>query len=480
MPEPIKLETQSLPEKGWTREEIIHHLSEMRQEDVNWKKGRVWSLVYHVDDEHHHLMKEAYGMYLSENYLNPLAFKSLKEMEGDIIRNAARLLNGDEKTVGVMSSGGTESIFLALATYREWARKNRRRIKNPEIVVPETIHIAFQKAAHYLGLKVISVPVGEDQRVDPETLFAKVNRRTILLAASSPQYPHGVQDPIEEIGQFALKKKIPFHVDACLGGFMLPWVEELGYPLQTFDFRVPGVTSISADLHKFGFGAKGASLILYRSMDYLKHQFYIATEWAGGIYASATFQGSRSGGAIAAGWAAMQHLGRAGYLKLAREMMNGAQKFRQGIKGIDGLAIVGDPVMNVMAFCSTDPKVDIFAIADQLIQKGWFPDRLQKPDALHVMIMPHHLSRIDSYLADIQEATEVVRANPKLASKGEAALYGMISQLPFRGAVKSGVMKMYTELYDPQKSQKTGQTEGKTLTQRLAEWYARWRNRRKR
>jgi sphinganine-1-phosphate aldolase len=475
MPEPQNKLFSSLPEDGWDPQTILSRLTEKRQGDVDWRSGRVWSLVYHVDDVHHQLLQDAYGQFLSENYLNPLAFQSLKGMEEEIVRTASELLQGDPKTVGVMSSGGTESIFLALYTYREWARKHRRRVKKPEIVVPETIHAAFQKAAHYLGLTVKTVPVGEDQRVDPEAMFALVNRRTILLAASSPQYPHGVQDPIAEIAQFAQQKKIPLHVDACLGGFMLPWVEELGYPVAPFDFRVPGVTSISADLHKFGFAAKGASVILYRSMDYLKHQFYISTEWSGGIYAAATFQGSRSGGALAAAWASLYHFGRKGYLKLAREMMNGAQKFRQGIKGISGLEIVGDPVMNVMAFRSTDPKVDIFAIADQLIEKGWFPDRLQKPDALHVMIMPHHLPRIEAYLADIREATDFVKANPKLAAKGEAALYGMIGHLPFRGAVRSGVEKMFTEMYTP--GEKAG-PERKGFTQRLAEWYARWRRRR--
>ena len=271
-----------------------------------------------------------------------------------------------------------------------------------------------------------------------------------MIVASAPCYPHGVIDPIARLGEIALSRGIPFHVDSCLGGFLLPFVERLGYEVPLFDFRIPGVTSISADVHKYGFSAKGASTVLYRNIDYMKHQFYIYADWPGGVFASPALLGTRPGGSIAAAWAAMNAIGMDGYLDIARTIMDTVSKFKAGIEAVDGLKILGKPAMSVFAYTSEDRDVNIFAVGDRLEEKGWLVDRLQKPDALHCMITPRHAAIVDQYLADLQDGVETVRQNPKLAESGNAAMYGMIAHVPFRSLVTKEVAKMMNDLYGPQ------------------------------
>ncbi|MBK9012701.1 MAG: aspartate aminotransferase family protein [Saprospiraceae bacterium] len=276
--------------------------------DTPWLEGKTWTLQYYVDAQHNELLKAAYNLYFSENYINPFLFKSLFRMEKEVVSMAANLLHGDENTVGTMTSGGTESILLAMYACREWARKHRPGIKSPEIVAPRTIHPAFDKAAHYFGLTLRKAQVNDNQEADVAAMVRLISRNTILLAASAPSFAHGVLDPIPAIGKLAEKHNLLFHVDACVGGFMLPWVEKLGKKLPDWDFRVKAVTSMSGDLHKFGFGAKGASVVLYRHSQLFENQIFINTEYNGGIFATATILGTRPGGAIAAAWAGLQHL----------------------------------------------------------------------------------------------------------------------------------------------------------------------------
>ncbi len=440
-------EKKSLPETGKTHQEILARLKEMRSDDVKWKEGRVWSLVYYVDEEHLALLNEAFKMYLSENMLNPYAWESLRQMEKDILSMAIGLLNGNDQNVGVITSGGTESIFQSVYTYREWARKHKPKAKQPEIVVPVSIHPAFEKAAHILGLKIKRIPTGEDLSAQPDLIREAITPNTIMLAASAPSYPHGILDPIEEIGKIAQEHQLPFHVDSCVGGYMLPWVEKLGYPLSPWDFRVPGVTSMSADIHKFGYGAKGCSTLIYRSMDYMRHQFFIATEFPGGIYASATFQGSRSGGPIAAAWAAMHALGQQGYLKIAKDIMEGTMSLKKEIEQIPELEVLGQPCMNIISYKTIDSRPDIFVIADYLEDQGWMVDRQQFPNSIHLTVMRHHLPAIDQYIQDLKDAIQYAKANPKATAKGNAALYGLMARIPFRGMVKSNVRKLFEEMY---------------------------------
>ncbi|AEE48128.1 pyridoxal phosphate-dependent decarboxylase family protein [Haliscomenobacter hydrossis] len=438
----------SIPARGRNKDTILDELYKLHLNDVSWKEGRAWSMVYYVDQEHQQLLEQAYNSFFSENYLNPFAFQSLKKMELEVIQMTAGLLNGDENVTGTMTSGGTESIFLAVYTYRERARQLFPHIKQPEIVVSTTIHPAFEKAAHILNIVVKKAAVDQNLCAQPQALEKLISPNTILIAASAPTYPHGVLDPITEIASLAQARKIPFHVDCCIGGFMLPWVEKLGYPVAPFDFRVPGVTSISADVHKFGYGAKGASVLLYRNMNYLKHQFYVATDWPGGIYASPTLLGSRPGGAIAATWSAMQALGQDGYLRITQEIMLATSQIRKALEDIPEIIILGNPVMNILAYSTRDNQPDIFVIADQLEQKGWMLDRQQLPNSIHLTVMRQNISVIDQYLEDLKASIIFAKEHPAATAKGNAALYGLMARIPFRGMVEKNVRKIFEELYD--------------------------------
>ncbi|MGB9521359.1 MAG: pyridoxal phosphate-dependent decarboxylase family protein [Anaerolineales bacterium] len=437
-----------LPQKGWEYQQILDAMDTYRKDDVRYRELKAWSLVYYLGEEYTHFLKNAYNLYFSENALNPLAFKSLRRFESEVVSMTAKMLHGDENVVGSMTSGGTESCLLPVVTYRDyWRAERNKAIQEPQMIAPSTIHVAWIKAAHYFGVKMVHVPIEDDYRANVRAIEKKINENTILIVASAPNYPHGIIDPIAEIGALALKYQIPFHVDACLGGFLLPFVEELGYALPVFDFRVEGVTSMSADVHKYGFAAKGASTLLYRSMDYMRHQIFVYSDWQGGIYASSGLLGTRPGGAIAAAWAAMHAFGHQGYLENARIIMETTRKIMDGIQSIPDLEIVGNPQSSIFAYRSKNPTLNIYAVGDQLENKGWHVDRMQKPMALHAMVTPLHAQVADQFLADLREAVEYVKQHPTLALKGDAALYGMVATLPFRGLIKKNVQKMGEDLF---------------------------------
>ncbi len=438
-----------IPEHGRDYNKVLEEMQAFRGEDANYLDARVWSLVYHLNHEHTDFLKQAHGLYFSENALNPMAFKSLKRFEHEVVRMAASLLHGDDKVVGTMTSGGTESCLLPVLTYREYAKSKRKLPFKPEMIAPESIHVAWEKAAKYFGVKMVHVPLKDDCRMDLEAVRKKINRNTILIIGSAPSYPHGVIDPIAELGRLAQSKNIPLHVDSCLGGFLLPFVEQIGYKIPPFDFRVPGVTSISADVHKYGFAAKGASTILYRSMDYMQHQFFIHEDWPGGVFASPALLGTRPGGAIAAAWAALNAIGQEGYRKIATEIMGITNQLKEGINAIEGLEIMSNPEMSVFAYRSTDPEINIFAVGDIMEERGWHIDRLQRPEGLHAMVTPAHAKVVPTYLSDLRQAVAEVKANPGLAAKGNAAMYGMIANVPFRGMIKKEVSKMMQDMYGP-------------------------------
>lgn len=443
-------DTKHIPKEGIDQDELLDTMEGFKAEDADWEKGRTWSLVYYPGEEHYELLKKAYNMFFSANALNPFAFKSLKKMEAEVVRMTANMLNGDDQVVGTMTSGGTESILMAVKAARERASFLKTKMQTPEIVAPRTIHAAFAKAAHYFGAKMNYAPVDENYRAIPEELEKRIGCNTIMVAASAPQYPHGMLDPIERIGEIAKDRGIPFHVDACFGGFLLPWLEKLGYDIPPFDFRVPGVTSISADVHKYGYAAKGASTILYRDMSYLKHQFFVSTEFPGGIYASPTMAGTRPGGAIAAAWASMRAMGEDGYMELAEEAMTAKRELKQKLEALPEIEIIGSEDATVIAFRSNDEDaVDTYALADQMQQRGWAMDRQQKPACLHCTVNANNRPVIDDFVADLEESIARVKANPELSSEGEAAMYGMMAKIPFRGAVKMSVKKVMEEMYGP-------------------------------
>ncbi len=439
--------SKSIPEVGEDPDHILQQICEMKQHDVRWKEGRVWSLVYYAGEEHDALLKSASNEMFGSNFLNPFAFQSLQKMEQDVVQMTAQMLHGNNSTVGLMTSGGTESILLSMFCYREWAKEHRSHVSSPEVVVPITVHPAFDKAAILFGLTLKKAPVDINRMVIPTAIEQLINRNTILIVASAPSYPSGTLDPIEEISAIAQRHKMPFHVDACIGGFMLPWVEKLGYQMLPWDYRVPGVTSISADVHKFGFGAKGASVLTYCSMAYMQHQFLITTDFPGGIYISPTLMGTRSGGPIAAAWASMKHLGEKGYIELASKMMDGVKKLHSGLTSIPGITIVGKPCMNLIAYTTTNKKPDIFVIADRMQEKGWLIDRQQMPDCIHMTVLPTNVGVIDQYLSDLREAYHYAVSNPKEIAKGNAAIYSLMARIPFRGMVEKSVRKIMMDMY---------------------------------
>ncbi|MBC7233483.1 MAG: aspartate aminotransferase family protein [Chloroflexi bacterium] len=460
----------------------------LRQEDVPWQQGRLFSLVYYASDEVTELVKEAYSLFFSENALNPTVFPSLRRMETEVVAMVADLLGGDENVVGSMTSGGTESLLMTVKAAREWARVHKPDIQSPEIVLPVTAHPALEKAAHYLGLRTIRFPVRDDFRADVEAARKAITPHTILLVGSAPSYPHGVIDPIAELAQLAQEQGLWFHVDACVGGMMLPFIRRLGYPVPDFDFQVPGVTSISADLHKYGYTAKGSSVILYRNRDLRRHQFFVYTDWPGGIYASPTIAGTRPGGPIAAAWALMHYLGEEGYLALADSVMKTALTLRQGIAAIPGLRILGSPDMSIMAIAAD--KLNIYEIGDEMALRGWHLDRQQFPPSLHLTVTPAHARIADLFLHDLAAAVEVAkkpslqkigsslavtlanaaarllpekvvsrlmsRAGAFLGGKGtglpqrSAAMYGMMGSLPNRGDLRELVLDLLDRLTRPE------------------------------
>ena len=439
----------TVPAHGRASAELLADLEARKARDTDWKRGRVFSLVYHAGDEHSRLLERAHALFASGNLLNPMAFQSLRGLEAEITQMAADLMHGGPDTVGAVTSGGTESILVAVAAYRDRARAHKPWIRRPELVLPVTAHPAFDKAAHYFGVKLRKVAVDDDQRADVKAIARAIGPSTIAVVVSAPQYAHGVIDPVAEVGAVCAKARVPLHVDACVGGFVLPWIERLGRPLPAWDFRVPAVTSISADLHKYAYAGKGASVLLWRSMKDMKHQFFVAADFPGGIYVSPTLIGTRPGGPVAAAWAALQGLGADGYQRLTADALEVADRVRAEVARIDGLRVIGDSRATIVAFGAAPGGPDIYTVADRLEARGWSVDRSQMPSAIHLTCTANHRPIIDEYVADLRAACAEVRADPSLGRSGSAPMYGMMAKLPVRGMVKQSVKKVMEAMYAP-------------------------------
>ncbi len=419
----------AIPEQGRAHEEVLADIDAARHDDADWQAGRTFSLVYYAGPEHTAFLKQAHQRLFSENGLNPLAFGSLRKFEAEVVRMTATMLNGGPEVAGTMTSGGSESIMMAMKTYRTWARAEKGE-HTPNVVAPVTLHPAFDKACHYFDIELRKAPLLASGEVDVEALQALADDHTIAAVVSAPNYPNGVIDDVTAVGAWAAERGIGLHVDGCLGGFILPWVEALGHDIRPFDFRVEGVTSMSADVHKYGFAAKGASVVLYRDADLRRHQFFAATGWPGGLYVSPTAAGTRPGGSIAAAWAAMQAMGRDGYLAIAERSMQAALRMRADIEAVDGLAIVGEPKATVHAWQSTSDDLDVYAVADALEARGWHLNRQIRPSSVHAIVGPRHMELVDEWAADVKAAADEVRGRPELSGQGQAAMYGMMASVP--------------------------------------------------
>jgi glutamate/tyrosine decarboxylase-like PLP-dependent enzyme len=420
-----------LEPEGRDRKSILDDLATMAgEEDRIADLGRVSGSIYHGGHDHYGFLTEAFRLFAHANVLQRDMYPSATKLEAEIVAMTASMLHGDavpkhhpgEEACGVVTFGGTESLINPMLVYRDWAR-SEKGITEPEVIIPVTAHVALEKAAHMLGIKLLKAPLRDDFLADVDWMREHITKNTVALVGSAANYAHGLIDPIEELSDLALEHDIGLHVDGCLGGFILPWGERLGYPIPRFDFRVPGVTSISADTHKYGYALKGTSVLLYRNSNLRKHQYFNFTDWPGGIYFSPGLSGSRSGGVVAAAWAAMVSLGEGGYLEAADAIFQTAAKIRAGVEAIPELEVIGNPTF-LVAFRS--PNLNIYHVNDHLIEKGWRLNALQLPAALHFCVTrPNTASEVaEAFVDDLHDAVDYAK-HPARAEPKSGALYGL-------------------------------------------------------
>ena len=437
----------SLPEEGISHDKVLEEVRNISSgEQSRWKEGYVSGAVYHGEDDHIEFLNQVYAIQSQSNPLHSDLFPSAGKFESEIISMTANMLGAGETKddiCGAVTSGGTESILLAMKTYRDYYR-SEKGVHTPNIIIPVTAHAAFDKAGEYFGIKVVKIPIGNDYLVDIHKLERAVDRNTICIVGSAPNFPHGLIDPIEDLSRIAKRNNTGLHVDSCLGGFVLPFAQKAGFSVPPFDFNVDGVTSISADTHKFGYAAKGTSVILYRSPKLRSYQYYTIADWPGGLYFSPTFAGSRPGALSAACWAAMLSMGEKGYLEAVTKIIKTADKFKKSIADIPELELIGDPLW-VIAFKSD--SLDEYKIMDQMTEKGWNLNGLHKPSCIHICITLRQTQEgvSERFSVDLKEAVEMVKKNPE-NSTGMAPVYGMAATLPFRGVIKD-ILKKYLDLY---------------------------------
>jgi glutamate/tyrosine decarboxylase-like PLP-dependent enzyme len=400
----MQLPDVSLPKTGVPHDELIERMKQRKTADADWRGGKTWSLIYPAGADVDAVLYDANNLYLYENALNPFRFPSLAEMEKEVVAMSARLLNAPPSGSGVLTSGGTESILQAVRVARDRAKKERG-VKDPTLVIPYSAHPAFAKAAKYFELELIQIPLADDLRADVAKAEALVDDRTALVVGSAPNYPHGMVDDIPALAGLAASRGVPFHTDSCVGGFLLPFMERAGYDVPPFDFRVDGVETMSADIHKYGFCTKGASVVLHRTGDnVLNYQAFMYDAWPGGLYGSLAMAGARPAAPVAAAWAVMNFLGEEGYVRLCRQTIETARRLRTGFEAA-GFKTIGDPVASVMAFGAPDDgSLDPMAVGDLMDDKGWHLDRQHGPDALHMMVSPEHAHIVDDFLADLKAA----------------------------------------------------------------------------
>lgn len=400
-------------------DQVLSDLDSMRVDDVDWRCGRAFSLTYLATPEALDLSQRAYAAYAGENALNVAAFPSLRRMQSDVLGFVADLFHAPPGWAGFLTSGGTESLLMA--SYA--ARRRRGDVARPNIVLPTSAHAAFEKAGAYFGIESRRVAVQSDWRADVAAMSSAIDDDTILLVGSAPQYPQGVVDPIEDIGSLAAARGIPLHVDSCIGGMVLPFIDPFADGSSRFDFAVDGVTSISVDLHKYGYAAKGSGVIIYRSRELRDHQTFVTDNWLGGLYGSSGVLGTKSGGPIASSWAMIRHFGLAGYADLARRTRQTTLLLCNGIAAIDPLFVMTIPDSTLICIGSRNPNVAPNAIADALHARGWWVDRQGPPTTLHMTVSAHHESVAEDFLTDLAVCVDEV-ARSGLA--GRTGAYGTV------------------------------------------------------
>jgi sphinganine-1-phosphate aldolase len=421
-----------LPEGGQSEGSLLELMRRRQQLDTQyWMPGKMTGAIYHGDLKYMDFVGQVYGMFAFTNPLHMKLHPATRQMESEVISMVLRLYKAGGGACGAFTTGGTESILMACKAYREWGRE-KKGITRPNMICCTTAHAAFDKAAQFFGIELRKAGFADDeQEIDLTEVGRLVDRNTVALVGSAPQYPTGSVDNIPGLSEIAEAWGIGLHVDCCLGGFLLPFMEAEGLRLpHAYDFRVPGVTSISCDPHKYGFAPKGASILMFRSAE-LRHSMYsYATEWSGGIYATPTILGSRPGGVVAATWAAMMRHGEAGYRETTREIVTATRAIGEAIRGMEGLKLVGRTDVCVVAFAGTD-GVNCYSLADALKEVGgWELGTLQKPAAVHLALTLPSSRNADAFIADLREAMAMLKSDPARWSGGTAGLYGTASKMP--------------------------------------------------
>lgn len=429
---------EELPAVGLSEKTVLEELDLMDSilPHTEWKRGRVSGAVYHGGDELVHLQSLAFEKFCVANQLHPDVFPAVRKMEAEVVSMTLNLFNAPKDTgCGTTSSGGTESLLLACLSAKMSAY-HHRGVTEPEMIIPVTAHAGFDKAGYYFGIKI------HHARLDPVTFKVDlkqvkkfINKNTVLLVGSAPNFPHGIVDDIQGLSDLALRYKIPLHVDCCLGSFIVAFMSKAGFKdLAPFDFRVPGVTSISCDTHKYGFAPKGSSVIMYRNNDLRMHQYYVSTDWTGGLYGSPTLAGSRPGALVVGCWATMISMGQKCYIDSCKEIVNASRKLKATIqRDIPDLRVLGDPICSVVSF--TSDRFDVYELGDKLAKRGWHLSSLQKPPALHLAITKPSASSIDELIETLKELVSEARKDPdsKPSSDGTSALYGVAGSVKTTG-----------------------------------------------
>ena len=398
-----------MPEQGRPWADVKEDLLTRGANDAKWRDGRTAVYVFNAGDEIAAIQKEAYAAFMSENGLGPLAFPSLAQMEKDVVSMGLNLLHGPDGSTGAMTSGGTDSITMAIKTARDYARSQGRARERANIILPFSAHLAFDKAAHLMDIEVRRIPIKTDgtYEADVPAMAAACDPDTIMMVGSAPNFPHGIIDPIEALSEVAVRKQIWLHVDACVGGYFAPFARMNGVPVPAFDFELPGVHSMSADLHKYGYAAKGASTVLFRSDELFAHMPFDMRQWSGAPMKTPTLAGTRPGGAISAAWAVMTHLGVEGYKRLQGQVCETRERVEEGVKRL-GFDVLGNPMLGLIAF--RHPDHHAFAIYGEIYRRGWFTSVTKEPPSLHLMLSPKHADFIDDYLSDLEASVEAVAA----------------------------------------------------------------------
>jgi len=398
-----------LPERSEDWDHLRKRLTAFGSDDVGWRNKRTAVYVFHPGEDVINVAKEAYALYQSENALGPAAFPSLRRMEEEVIGIALGLMHGPEGGTGNMTSGGTESIMLAAKSCRDAAAAKGIEVHGANLVLPRTAHLAFDKAAHYLGLEIRRVDVTDEFLADPIAMRAATDDRTLMMVGSAPCFPYGLVDPIPALSKIAIERDIWLHVDACVGGYLNPFAEMEGVDLPEWDFRVEGVRTISADLHKYGYAAKGASTLLHRSTEQHAFQLFQGDDWPAGAMTTPTVAGTRPGGAIASAWAVLHYLGVEGYCEKTRRILNARRRITQGVEAL-GLRVFGDPKLALISFGAAEgDDLSIFGLWKRMHDRGGFSGIVQNPDGIHLMLAPSHDEVVETYLKDLAEAVAEAR-----------------------------------------------------------------------